>query len=528
MPPTQKYPNAFAHPETALREDHVKDSALLQVEFCPIGMAITGPTCQVRVGGTLYDVIDMGTYPYTDWEVVPGVENTEDEDYDAGTDLYVVITGAAIRKILEGVFITRGDETDFKPNSVPLDEVSLEELGNRDHGFLTAVDPNQHHYQFHRHDDPLDSTELRATKLSASQVFELRGVITIPELTADQDNWFPADYTENTIWLLTTDATRIITGLNIAPNIGRLLYWVNLSTDTITLPHSDTGSTFHNRFLCAGNTDIVLGENDIVRLFHDGEQWRASAGGSGGGGGGVTDHGDLTGLGDDDHTQYELRSDLAPVAESGLLEDLTTAETDTALVLHPDGAGGVEWGVDSGGGGGGGGGSLVLVEQHTASSSAQLDFTTAISGTYDEYLFEFDHVIPAANAVALQMLMGTGGGPTFDTGGNYSWEAFVWTAAAFISGGSTGDTKLQLSYTTHVSNDANWGICGKLRMFDPGSAIYKQVNGDFHFYASDPARASVSIGGAYESATAVTAIRFLMSTGNIASGTIRCYGVAKS
>jgi hypothetical protein len=29
----------------------------------------------------------------------------------------------------------------------------------------------------------------------------------------------------------------------------------------------------------------------------------------GGGGGGVTDHGLLTGLGDDDHTQYQLRSE---------------------------------------------------------------------------------------------------------------------------------------------------------------------------------------------------------------------------
>jgi hypothetical protein len=170
---------------------------------------------------------------------------------------------------------------------------------------------------------------------------------------------------------------------------------------------------------------------------------------------------------------------------------------------------------------------LVLLEQHTASGSATLDFTTFISASYDEYLFEFDHVIPATDGVALWMRMGTGGGPTFDTGANYSWEAQVWSAATAAFGGSTGDTKLSLSFTTHVSNSANWGICGKLRLFDPGSAIYKQVEGNFHFYANDPVRASVGIGGAYESATAVTAIRFLFSSGTIASGTIRVYGVAK-
>lgn len=35
------------------------------------------------------------------------------------------------------------------------------------------------------------------------------------------------------------------------------------------------------------------------------------------------------------------------------ITDLPTAETDTSLVLHPDGAGGVEWGADDTGGGGG-------------------------------------------------------------------------------------------------------------------------------------------------------------------------------
>jgi hypothetical protein len=34
-----------------------------------------------------------------------------------------------------------------------------------------------------------------------------------------------------------------------------------------------------------------------------------------------------------------------------ILENLATAETDTSLVPHPDGLGGVEWGAESGGGG---------------------------------------------------------------------------------------------------------------------------------------------------------------------------------
>lgn len=40
-----------------------------------------------------------------------------------------------------------------------------------------------------------------------------------------------------------------------------------------------------------------------------------------------------------------LGTDLCP----GPVDNLKTTETDTALVLHPDGSGGIEWGTDEGG-----------------------------------------------------------------------------------------------------------------------------------------------------------------------------------
>lgn len=36
---------------------------------------------------------------------------------------------------------------------------------------------------------------------------------------------------------------------------------------------------------------------------------------------------------------------------------------------------------------------------------------------------------------------------------------------------------------------------------------------------------SIASGGVYKSATAVNAVRFYMQSGNIVSGTIRCYGI---
>lgn len=52
------------------------------------------------------------------------------------------------------------------------------------------------------------------------------------------------------------------------------------------------------------------------------------------------------------------------------IADLPTAETDTALVLHPDGTGGVAWGTDATGGGGGG---TITVQEADATVSSAID-----------------------------------------------------------------------------------------------------------------------------------------------------------
>lgn len=54
---------------------------------------------------------------------------------------------------------------------------------------------------------------------------------------------------------------------------------------------------------------------------------------------------------DDAGTEHKL-AHVSELASAGDITDLATAETDTAKVLHPDGAGGVTWGTDATGGGG--------------------------------------------------------------------------------------------------------------------------------------------------------------------------------
>ena len=177
------------------------------------------------------------------------------------------------------------------------------------------------------------------------------------------------------------------------------------------------------------------------------------------------------------------------------------------------------------------GGAITFLETHTASTSATLDFTTFISSTYDEYVFEFINVLPATTNTELWMRVGTGAGPTYDSGSTYSFGNFRFSqAGSAVTGATPGSptTQWDLSGSGGVSNSANYGLYGTVRLFDPQSAVYKKIRGEFGYLSNGNEPLASNISGMYLSTTALTAIRFLFSSGNIASGTIRVYGIAKS
>lgn len=176
-------------------------------------------------------------------------------------------------------------------------------------------------------------------------------------------------------------------------------------------------------------------------------------------------------------------------------------------------------------------GGFVLIESHTASSSATLDFTTCISSTYDEYEIKLLNVVPATNTAILSMRMSTDGGSTYDTSNLYSFDLYAFRAAGSANYGGTAQNTINLIYAQSdgVSSNTSWGVVGHVSLYSPGStSVYKQIEGQVRYLESSvPARLGAVVTGAYESTTAVNAFRFLFSTGNIASGIIRCYGLAK-
>ncbi len=178
--------------------------------------------------------------------------------------------------------------------------------------------------------------------------------------------------------------------------------------------------------------------------------------------------------------------------------------------------------------GGGGGGGLVLVEQHTASSSASLDFTTCISSTYDEYQIDLLNVLPATNNVDLQMRMSTDGGMTYDTSTIYDNNFLVWlsnTTAVSTTSGATANIVQQ-----SASNSSAFGLSMKLTFASPASSSANKAvygSGTGADASSGTRLIGWSVANFYESLSSVNAFQFRVTSGNIASGTIRCYGLAK-
>lgn len=260
----------------------------------------------------------------------------------------------------------------------------------------------------------------------------------------------------------------------------------------------------------------------------------ATPGGSGGALGSVTDgvttvspatHIDFT----SGATVTDLGAGVAGVDVGPAdIVDIPTAETDTDLRLAPDGAGGVEWAS----GGGPGGGALVLLESKDCAGQTNVDFTSTISATYDEYQFELLGIVPSGNLVAPCLRFSTDGGANWDsTAAHYAYSSMQHSSGGSGTGGSQSATFIGLTYGGINTGDAaaktmsgSW----KLSLVG-GGTYYVRLWGLYStiYDSGYPSEGGISE-GTYLQTTAPNAVRFWMNSGTFTAGTIRSYGIAKS
>ena len=178
-------------------------------------------------------------------------------------------------------------------------------------------------------------------------------------------------------------------------------------------------------------------------------------------------------------------------------------------------------------------GGMNLISTQTASGSASISFTSGLDSTYDVYIFSMINLQPATDGQYLQFDVSTDGGSTW--GLNTMTSFFV---AAHSETGSTtfeytADRDTTNAYpakiTSEMGNGSDEAGAVTFHLFAPSSTTYVK-----HFYSTSQIYQSSNyshqdfVGGYVNSTSDVDAIKFYYTSGNIAVGTFKLYGISKS
>ena len=181
-------------------------------------------------------------------------------------------------------------------------------------------------------------------------------------------------------------------------------------------------------------------------------------------------------------------------------------------------------------------GNLVFISRSTASSSSSVSITSGIDSTYKEYLFVFNTIHPGTDDKHFQFNF------SIDGGSNYN---VTKTSTAFASEQQEDGTNASFFYagTFDLAQSTNYqsiapaiddtnDACtsGYLHLFEPSNTTFvkhfisaahiSQSSTDNSLYSS-----TYRTSGYGNTTSAINAIDFKMSSGNIDSGTIDLYGV---
>ena len=182
-------------------------------------------------------------------------------------------------------------------------------------------------------------------------------------------------------------------------------------------------------------------------------------------------------------------------------------------------------------------GSKVLLSTATASSSASLSFdSTYINSDYLIYKFEFINIHPSASDEKLGFNLSTDGGSNYNV---------AKTTTYFLSYHNEADTQTSLSYDPYgidlaqgtgnnffcvgIGNENDECLSGSMTLFNPSSTTYVKhfIGRANNYYQADYSMDNY-FAGYGNTTSAVNAIRFQMSSGNIDAGQIKLYGIKDS
>ena len=182
-------------------------------------------------------------------------------------------------------------------------------------------------------------------------------------------------------------------------------------------------------------------------------------------------------------------------------------------------------------------GAMTLISSQTVTNQASVSFTTGIDSTYEVYLFKFYDWNPATDGADCEFNGSTDGGSTYSV----LKTSTIFRAYHAESDGSAGldyeaaeDIQNDTGYCNlsfYCGGDADECTVGELWLYAPSSTTYVK-----NFYTTvamiqggegiDSSQ-NIFMQGFFDSATAINAIDFKNSSGNM-DAVISMYGINKS
>lgn len=111
--------------------------------------------------------------------------------------------------------------------------------------------------------------------VTLSKQLRLSGVLSPTQITGNQNNYAPTNISNNMVLRLSTDASRIITGITSGA-AGRVLAVLNVGSNDLVLAHQSGSSTDTNRIIAPNAENFTLPGGTSAILYYDGtsSRWR--------------------------------------------------------------------------------------------------------------------------------------------------------------------------------------------------------------------------------------------------------------
>ena len=182
-------------------------------------------------------------------------------------------------------------------------------------------------------------------------------------------------------------------------------------------------------------------------------------------------------------------------------------------------------------------GGLNLIATNTITSGvSSSSFTSNIDSTYDTYLFKYINIHAGTNDAKFQFNLSSDSGSSYNVTKTttafrgYHDEADSQTNLSYQTGQDLAQSTAYQTLTDEMGTSNNdESLVGEIYLFNPSSTTFvKHFISITQFYQYQPASRFFYIAGYGNTTSAIDAVDFKFSSGNIDSGVIKMYGFSKS